>query len=477
MKKFISIILSVLIVFNILTLLPVNVYADQTGDFEYYVVEYADFSLAMISGYHGTASDVIIPDTLGGYVVTSIASNSFDGCKTLKTIVVPDAVYGISDYAFNNCSGLTKITLSKSLFDLGKMAFNGCFNMLEFEVPATNTRFQSDSGVLFSKDKLTLLQFPKGKTGPYTVPSGVATIADYSFYQCNGIKEVFIASSVSSVGNNAFRASSLTKANIPGNVTSIGEFAYAFSTKLLEVYIDSGVSFIGKYAFNSCTSMRAAVFNGFPPSTGPGAFSRASKDFKIYCQGASAGFSNPWKGYITTTAVYIPPTPTPTPIITPTPLPTLTPPTINTITNIDKYITGKAAAGGKITVSVAGKTIYSAASKGVWGVILSSTLIAGTKIVAQITMPDKTTSSRTIFVKPATPKVNTIKANSILVTGSATKNSVVYVKIGTKQYNSTANSKTGAYSIKTAKIIKGTLVTVYCKAGGQLSSSKIVKAI
>ena len=82
-----------------------------------------------------------------------------------------------------------------------------------------------------------------------------------------------------------------------------------------------------------------------------------------------------------------------------------------------------------------------------------------------------------ITVIPATPKVSVLRGNSTAVKGSATKGSVVYAKIGSKTYYATASFKSGAFSIKIPKIKKGVSVLVSCKAGGQFSASKMVKAL
>ncbi len=76
------------------------------------------------------------------------------------------------------------------------------------------------------------------------------------------------------------------------------------------------------------------------------------------------------------------------------------------------------------------------------------------------------------FVLPAIPTVNKILPDSIYVKGIATKGATVYVKVALKNYSAKASAKTGAFSVKTAKIVKGNVVYVYSKINGVFSELK-----
>ena len=64
-------------------------------------------------GYKG---DIIIPETVVfnevTYRVTRIAEKTFDECKSLTSIVIPDSVTSIGEWAFSDCSSLTSITFN-----------------------------------------------------------------------------------------------------------------------------------------------------------------------------------------------------------------------------------------------------------------------------------------------------------------------------------------------------------------------------
>jgi hypothetical protein len=61
-----------------------------------------------ITGYIGSDSDVIIPDTLSGLPVTSIGGWAFSYCG-LTSVTIPNSVTSIENYAFRDCTNLTGV--------------------------------------------------------------------------------------------------------------------------------------------------------------------------------------------------------------------------------------------------------------------------------------------------------------------------------------------------------------------------------
>ena len=141
--------------------------------------------------------------------VTTIGSNAFLGCTSLTSVTIPSSVMTIGDYAFSYCTSLT-----------------------EFLVSSGNPNFSSGDGVLYDKDKTTLIAYPVGKTeSSFEIPSSVTTIGGFAFGGCT----------------------SLASVAIPSSVTTIGEGAFSDCTSLASVAIGDGVTTIGDYAFDSIT--------------------------------------------------------------------------------------------------------------------------------------------------------------------------------------------------------------------------------
>lgn len=145
-----------------------------------------------------------------------------------------------------------------------------------------------------------------------------------------------------------------------------------------------------------------------------------------------------------------------------------------------KTIRGGALANSTVTVYV-NKKAYStkANAKGIYTVNLKSALKVGNKISVTVKSQMGVVSSKASAVvknrKIAAPKVTRYKRNTRLVKGTAKKGTTVYVKAGKKTYKGKASSK-GSYSIKVAKLKKGTAVKVMVKDSyGNSSNYKTVK--
>ena len=88
---------------------PEIILTDTEGDYSYTV---SSDNTATITGYSGTDTELVIPDTLGGYPVTGIGAYAFSGCSSLESIEIPDTVTNIGGHAFQNCTSLSSVQLS-----------------------------------------------------------------------------------------------------------------------------------------------------------------------------------------------------------------------------------------------------------------------------------------------------------------------------------------------------------------------------
>lgn len=263
----------------------------------------------------------ICPTTKSGALtipstVSWIGYSALEGCSLLTgTLNLPVNLRKIEDYAFYYCSGLTgDLSFPATLNKLGSYSFYGCsgFNgtvsiqknltlvgaypfllcdkLTGFNVNMNNTVMSSANGVLFSKNADTLIVYPAGKTGTYTIPSTVRVLKDYSFYNCQSLTgNMDIPYNVDSVGNYAFfgcrQLGSFTvqAANarytaqngvlyskdmkrlivcpvstsgsfvIPESVQRIEASAFAYCSAITgTVMIPENIRFIGDYAFYGC---------------------------------------------------------------------------------------------------------------------------------------------------------------------------------------------------------------------------------
>jgi hypothetical protein len=207
-----------------------------------------------------------------GNSVASIGDYAFYYCTRLTSVTIPNSVSNLGAYAFANCTNLTTITFGVGLTTIGESAFLGCSSLTAFNVAPGNPAYSSLAGVLFNQNQTTLLKYPGGLGGSYTIPSGVSSIASNAFYGCVTLTSVTIGNSVASIGDYAFLyCSRLTSVTIPNSVTSIGESAFAASG-LTSLTIPDSVTNIGDYAFSGCFGLTSVTFGDGITSIGAGAF-------------------------------------------------------------------------------------------------------------------------------------------------------------------------------------------------------------
>ena len=70
-------------------------------------------------------------------------------------------------------------------------------------VSEENAAYTAVDGVIFTADLKTLVTFPAGRDGAYTVPDGTEAIGASAFANCR-IEEIYLPDSVTAIGNKAF---------------------------------------------------------------------------------------------------------------------------------------------------------------------------------------------------------------------------------------------------------------------------------
>ena len=206
------------------------------------------------SAFEGCASltSITIPNG-----VTYISDDAFSGCTSLSSITIPDSVTSIRSSAFGGCTSLSSITIPSSVTSIGSSAFGGCASLTTINVATGNQNYVSVNGVLYNKDKTTIMRYPAGKKEKnYRISDGVTCIDGDAFESCTSLTSIKIPDGVTSIGGSAFSGcTSLTSITIPDGVTSIGGSAFSGCASLTSITIPDGVTSIRDSTFEGCTSL------------------------------------------------------------------------------------------------------------------------------------------------------------------------------------------------------------------------------
>jgi hypothetical protein len=194
----------------------------------------------------------------GNYIitnsVTSIGEDAFASCDRLASVTTGDSVVNIGESAFATCSSLTNVTIGTNVTSIGAGAFGSCNSLTAITVATNNPAYSSVTGVLFNKSQTTLIQYPGGKAGSYTVPGTVTRIGDDAFTDCSNLISATIGDSVTSIGAAAFNGCiNLTNVTMGAGLTSIGYDGFDGCSSLTTITVatnNPAYSSVGGLLFN-----------------------------------------------------------------------------------------------------------------------------------------------------------------------------------------------------------------------------------
>ena len=191
-----------------------------------------------------------------------IEEAAFRGCSGLTDVTIPGAVTFIGTDAFLWCTGLESVTLPAGVTSIGESAFTYCTALKEFRVDKSNRFYCNDeSGILFNKDKTTLVQAPGTFSGSYSIPDSVTHVGTDAFRGCEGLTSITFPDSVKSIGAGAFiQCSGLTDLTIPDSVIDIGVMTFWDCDGLISVSVGNGVMKIPYEVFSGCDRLRNVTF-------------------------------------------------------------------------------------------------------------------------------------------------------------------------------------------------------------------------
>lgn len=203
--------------------------------------------------------------------ITSIPSNAFKACTSLKGVSLPPLVESIGDFAFQGCSGLVSIVLPDGLETIGESAFSACSNLSEVTISSTSAL--NSIGESAFKECTSL--------GGFYLPSGVTEISSSAFYGCSMLSNINL-DNVTSIGSSAFNGCALNEVSLNGctligfsafygcsaltsvtietsseNGMELGSSAFAYCTNLNSITLPSNLEIMPSSCFEGCTSLQS----------------------------------------------------------------------------------------------------------------------------------------------------------------------------------------------------------------------------
>ena len=245
-------------------------------------IEKGPFAGTMIATVHGQTEDsteaqegaTILPET------KKIPDNLFLGCTSIIDVQIPETVTEIGQKAFKDASSVENVTFAvntengkvKGVEKIGISAFDGCSSLRELVLPETVTEVLqgafANEGALVKADMSRAASLKKwdkesfkGDTALAEVilptAGGITAIPDGAFAGCTSLtgEKLKIPKNIVTITANAFKESGLKKLYIPNQVTTIGASAFEACKNLEDVHISNNISSISQSTFKNCEKL------------------------------------------------------------------------------------------------------------------------------------------------------------------------------------------------------------------------------
>ena len=179
--------------------------------------------------------------------ITEIKNNAFNGCSSLVTC--GNAFHNIKfigNGVFSNCTSLQSVGSMHYLETISAAAFSGCKLLNEFEFNTTITSIGNDAFRDCSSLVINNLNLPN-----------LTSLGSASF-RSSKLKSITSLGNITSLSTETFytcKELTTVENNALANIVSIGNLAFANCSQLTSVNLSQNVISIGDWTFNECASL------------------------------------------------------------------------------------------------------------------------------------------------------------------------------------------------------------------------------
>ena len=220
-------------------------------------------------------TEVILPDGL-----TAIKDFAFDKLKSLTSITIPDSVTSIGYCAFQNCTGLTSITMQDSVTSIGDAAFSGCTSLTSVTIPDSVTSIGVEAFLGCTELSSVILGNSVTSIGEYAfdicnlksiiIPISVTSFGKNAFesvssvYVCDLSAWCKINFESNTFGNHTLyvNGTRVEQLILPSGMSTIAAYTFAKTSGIKSVVIPKDVKTISQYAFGGCNSITKIYYTG-----------------------------------------------------------------------------------------------------------------------------------------------------------------------------------------------------------------------
>ena len=238
----------------------------QNDDYKYYFdVDEQDNVFVRITKYIGMKSDVVIPQKIEGYPVKVIGEEAFvrltdGGTFSLRSVVIPEGVEKLELRVFEGCTQLESIKFPSTIKYVADGLFYGKYivnysKKVDVDFPSVQAYLDyakiSGDSLLYNlplKNQFKLMINGK-EIKSIEIPEGMASVANYLFYNCMNIESVTLPDGLETVGKYSFyNCTALKSVNLPASLENIDDYAFYGCTSLSEITLPEYLKNLRQYA-------------------------------------------------------------------------------------------------------------------------------------------------------------------------------------------------------------------------------------